>query len=114
MSPLAGFGPRFLRGPALQPFGSEAGLGAHFPDAPCKGARASCPHWRVSDPDFSGPRLCSRSDEKPVQAFTSRNHPHRAPVGLGSAPEQCAVRAVHGNTRLPATVDRMTRKMGQI
>ena len=66
LSPLAGFGPKCLTVPALQPFGKVAGVGAPSPDAPYRGARASCPHWRVSDPDFSGPRLCSRSGDKPA------------------------------------------------
>ena len=54
LSPLAGFGPRFLRVPALQPFGKKAGGGAPHPDTPYRGTRASCPHWRVSGPKCLG------------------------------------------------------------
>ena len=75
LSPLAGFRPKCLRVSALQPFGKEAGLGAPSPEIPYKDPRASCPHWRVSGPNALGPRLCSRSGERPLEALSLRMPP---------------------------------------
>merc|ERR1711994_224526 len=64
--------PKCLRVSALQPLGEEAGVGAPPPEIPYKDPRASCPHWRVSGPNALGPRLCSRSGERQVDALSPR------------------------------------------
>ena len=134
LSPLAGFGPKFLRAPALQPFGWEAGGGAPIPDTPYRGTRAvdQRPEDHGELAVIGSTRLIGRVDI--LTSKLGRNRPengYKNDPGKWAEidPEMCPDRLRSGNrpalsvkmanldvigrTWWSGEVENSTRKMGQ-